>query len=75
MSFPELKLKITKLEKALNLTVSHVKELRTDLNMQKAVIANLTREVYKGNLILNYIAITSVKELLRLQLKIFCSAL
>ena len=35
MSFPELKLKIDELERALNLTGSHVKDLRTELNMQK----------------------------------------
>jgi len=45
VSFLELKLKITELEKALNLTGSHVKELRTELKMQKAVIANLTTQV------------------------------
>ena len=47
MSFPELKLKITELEGALNLTGSHVKELRTEVKMQKAVIANLTTQVQK----------------------------
>ena len=44
-AFLELKLKITELEKALNLTVSHGKEPRTELNMQKPVITNLTTEV------------------------------
>ena len=43
--FPELKLKITKLEKSLNLTDSHMKTLRTELKTQKAMISNLTTQV------------------------------
>ena len=54
-AFLELKLKITELEKALNLTVSHGKEPRTELNMQKPGNLDL-----KGNLILNHISIVSV---------------
>ena len=45
MSTPELKVKITELEKALNLTGSHLKELRTELKMQKEATANLTTQV------------------------------
>ena len=46
VSFPVLKLKIAELEKALNLTGSHIKDLRTEpLNMQKVVIAYLTIRV------------------------------
>jgi len=69
--FSELKLKITELGKALNLTVSQVKELRAELNMQRAAIANLTTEV-KETVIVNLISIVSVEELSRLQ-TIFCS--
>jgi len=71
MSFSELKLKTTEMEKALNLTVSLVKELRADLNIQRAAIANLTTEV-KETFTINLISIISVQELLRLQ-TIFCS--
>ena len=45
MSLPELKLKITVLERALNFIGSHVKELTTELKMQKAVVTNLTTQV------------------------------
>lgn len=36
---------MTKLEKAFNLTGSHMKTLRTELKTQKAMIANLTTQV------------------------------
>jgi len=45
LSLPELKLKITELERALNFIGSHVKDLRTELKMQKAVVTNLTTQV------------------------------
>ena len=66
MLFPELKLRITKLEEALNLTDSHMKTLRTELKTQKAIIEKINvtgRDIS----ILNKIFIIVVMELQRMQ--------